>query len=71
MDLHTQAQPALPLAAVPTSRVQAVPHPTETVEQGSFTLARCGCGWRGPARRSRDKAREDAAGHPAAADPDQ
>ncbi|MES4901532.1 MULTISPECIES: hypothetical protein [unclassified Streptomyces] len=38
-------------------------HRTTTVEKGSFCTARCSCGWRGPARRSRDKARTDAAGH--------
>ncbi|MGO4418409.1 hypothetical protein AB4Z54_06510 [Streptomyces sp. MCAF7] len=38
-------------------------HRTSTAEKGSFCSARCSCGWRGPARRSRDKARTDAAGH--------
>ncbi|MFE9820586.1 hypothetical protein ACFYSH_00175 [Streptomyces sp. NPDC005791] len=38
-------------------------HSTTTVERGSFCLARCGCGWSGPARRSRDRARTDAAEH--------
>ncbi|WP_189856206.1 hypothetical protein [Streptomyces poonensis] len=37
-------------------------HPT-TVEQGRFCLARCTCGWRGPARRARSRARADAAEH--------
>ncbi|WP_281181677.1 hypothetical protein [Streptomyces exfoliatus] len=32
-------------------------------ERGSFALARCSCGWTGPARRSRDRARTDAADH--------
>ncbi|MYZ38705.1 hypothetical protein GT002_27260 [Streptomyces sp. SID4917] len=39
------------------------PHITSTVERGSFCLARCSCGWSGPARRSRDRARTDAASH--------
>ncbi|WP_327235851.1 hypothetical protein OG349_19715 [Streptomyces sp. NBC_01317] len=39
------------------------PHTTSTVERGSFCLARCTCGWSGPARRSRDRARTDAATH--------
>ncbi|GGX47967.1 hypothetical protein GCM10010515_13840 [Streptomyces fructofermentans] len=39
-------------------------HRTTTVEQGRFCLARCSCGWRGPARRARSMARSDAAGHP-------
>ncbi|MGW7519414.1 hypothetical protein ACWGJ2_27870 [Streptomyces sp. NPDC054796] len=38
-------------------------HRTSTDERGSFTSARCDCGWRGPARRARDKARADAAAH--------
>ncbi|MFE9678591.1 hypothetical protein ACFYO5_31535 [Streptomyces sp. NPDC006259] len=39
------------------------PHTTTTVERGPFCLARCTCGWRGPARRARSLARADAAGH--------
>ncbi|MFI8433514.1 hypothetical protein ACIGJO_07160 [Streptomyces sp. NPDC079020] len=38
-------------------------HSTSTVERGSFCLARCSCGWSGPARRSRDRARTDAEQH--------
>ncbi|WP_406861808.1 hypothetical protein ABZO31_15510 [Streptomyces sp. HUAS MG47] len=38
-------------------------HETTTTERGSFALARCSCGWTGPARRSRDRARTDAAAH--------
>ncbi|WP_078585517.1 MULTISPECIES: hypothetical protein [Streptomyces] len=38
-------------------------HSATTIERGSFCLARCTCGWRGPARRSRDRARTDAAEH--------
>ncbi|MFI2777779.1 hypothetical protein [Streptomyces sp. ALB3] len=38
-------------------------HSTTTVERGSFCLARCACGWSGPARRSRDRARTDAEEH--------
>ncbi|MFH0176224.1 hypothetical protein ACIA6D_12500 [Streptomyces cacaoi] len=34
-------------------------HSTTTVEQGRFCLARCTCGWRGPARRARSTARTD------------
>ncbi|MEU6736201.1 hypothetical protein [Streptomyces physcomitrii] len=41
-------------------------HRTTTVENGRFCAARCGCGWRGPARRARSKARADAEGHLAA-----
>ncbi|MFB7836454.1 hypothetical protein [Streptomyces sp. NPDC056056] len=42
---------------------QSSPHTTTTSERGSFALARCSCGWTGPARRSRDRARTDAADH--------
>ncbi|MFK3734108.1 hypothetical protein ACI2LJ_28015 [Streptomyces sp. NPDC088090] len=44
------------------------PHHTTTTERGSFALARCSCGWTGPARRSRDRARTDATDHLTAAD---
>lgn len=40
-------------------------HRTTTVDQGRFCVARCTCGWRGPARRARSLARTDAAGHEA------
>ncbi|WP_034089172.1 hypothetical protein [Streptacidiphilus albus] len=38
-------------------------HRTSINESGSFTTARCSCGWFAPARRSRDKSRRDAAAH--------
>ncbi|MFH8289445.1 hypothetical protein [Streptomyces sp. NPDC018059] len=38
-------------------------HSTVTVEKGRFISAQCSCGWRGPARRARSKARTDAAEH--------
>lgn len=44
------------------------PHHTTTTERGSFALARCTCGWTGPARRSRDRARADADAHLTTAD---
>ncbi|MFE5126067.1 hypothetical protein [Streptomyces sp. NPDC056669] len=34
-----------------------------TMERGSFSIARCTCGWSGPARRARATARDDAAAH--------
>ena len=37
--------------------------PVRVVEKRGFAHAQCECGWRGPARRSRKKAREDAAAH--------
>ncbi|MYV63601.1 hypothetical protein GTW37_34970, partial [Streptomyces sp. SID4931] len=45
---------------------QPAGHSATTIERGSFCLARCSCGWSGPARRSRDRARTDAAEHLAA-----
>ncbi|MER7959724.1 hypothetical protein [Streptomyces sp. NPDC096030] len=41
------------------------PHQATTTDRGSFAVAHCSCGWKGPARRSRDKARTDAAVHTA------
>ncbi|MEO3766346.1 hypothetical protein [Streptomyces sp. B8F3] len=38
-------------------------HRTSTAEQGAFAYARCTCGWTGPARRARSRARTDAADH--------
>ncbi|MDQ0991692.1 hypothetical protein [Streptomyces sp. V3I7] len=46
---------------------QGQEHDTSTQEQGRFCLARCSCGWRGPARRARSQARTDAEAHAAAA----
>ncbi|MGW2558513.1 hypothetical protein ACWCXB_04525 [Streptomyces sp. NPDC001514] len=40
-------------------------HKTHTTERGAFAMAGCTCGWRGPARRSRDRARADAESHAA------
>ncbi|MCP9987486.1 hypothetical protein LUX01_13110 [Streptomyces sudanensis] len=49
----------------PSARPDAggVPHRTTTTERGAFALARCACGWHGPARRSRERARTDAVVH--------
>ncbi|MFB9366717.1 MULTISPECIES: hypothetical protein [Kitasatospora] len=40
-----------------------VEHRVTVEERGSFSTARCTCGWHAPARRSRDKSRRDAAEH--------
>ncbi|MDJ1645079.1 hypothetical protein [Streptomyces pakalii] len=70
-----RAAPALtePLSAPPSASLPEAPppgppagHSATTIERGSFCLARCSCGWSGPARRSRDRARTDAADHLAA-----
>ncbi|MER5730913.1 hypothetical protein ABT084_21760 [Streptomyces sp. NPDC002138] len=68
MDTHPLAPFVPPLAAVPLPRTPAGPpppggHTITTAERGSFCLATCTCGWRGPARRSRDLARKDATAH--------
>ncbi|WEH41033.1 hypothetical protein OG233_16835 [Streptomyces sp. NBC_01218] len=55
--------PAAPPPTVPAGQ----DHTTSTTERGSFCLARCTCGWSGPARRSRDLARTDAERHRTAA----
>ncbi|WP_442817728.1 hypothetical protein [Streptomyces sp. NBC_01591] len=55
-----------PTAPAPASASASVGHEPTTVERGSFCTARCACGWSGPARRSRDRARTDAAEHRAA-----
>ncbi|CAG6392433.1 hypothetical protein NMG29_26260 [Streptomyces cocklensis] len=41
----------------------AADHRTSVVERGSFASAHCSCGWKGPARRARDRARRDAQEH--------
>ncbi|MFE0604602.1 hypothetical protein ACFW2T_22820 [Streptomyces sp. NPDC058892] len=72
MEPHIDATPVPALDAVPLPRPQSqtqpqppTTHTTSTADRGSFCLAVCSCGWKGPARRSRDLARKDAAGHEA------
>ncbi|MEU4029631.1 hypothetical protein [Streptomyces anulatus] len=56
--------PGPPPASAPAPPPGPPPgHSATTIERGSFCLARCTCGWSGPARRSRDRARTDAAEH--------
>ncbi|MEU6344364.1 hypothetical protein ABZ883_25845 [Streptomyces sp. NPDC046977] len=38
-------------------------HHATTKEKGAFSFATCTCGWRGPSRRARERARRDAAEH--------
>ncbi|MEU9301880.1 hypothetical protein [Streptomyces sp. NPDC048269] len=58
---------APPQQQPPQQQPQPQPPPTahtaSTADRGSFCLAVCACGWTGPARRSRDLARKDAARH--------
>ncbi|MFJ3926538.1 hypothetical protein [Streptomyces sp. NPDC090022] len=63
MDKHPPERSAPSLAALAHPR--PADHLTRTAERGAFALAECSCGWRGPARRSRDLARRDADGHTA------
>ncbi|MCM2412718.1 MULTISPECIES: hypothetical protein [unclassified Streptomyces] len=57
--MYDQHAAELPPAAPPAGPA----HETSSVERGSFCTARCSCGWYGPARRSRDRARADAEAH--------
>ncbi|WP_377270561.1 hypothetical protein [Peterkaempfera sp. SMS 1(5)a] len=60
--------PALSDPPPPTDRPPPTHRPVHHVdvtETGSFCTARCSCGWYAPARRSRDRARRDAAEHSA------
>ena len=52
--------------APPASEQSDPEHRTFITEAGSFTTARCECGWFAPARRSREKSRRDADTHHAA-----
>ncbi|MEV7562900.1 hypothetical protein ACGFYY_33035 [Streptomyces sp. NPDC048331] len=68
MEPHTDATLVPPPASLPLPRPHEQPEPptghtTSTADRGSFCLAVCTCGWSGPARRSRDLARKDAARH--------
>ncbi|MCX4959664.1 hypothetical protein [Streptomyces virginiae] len=68
MEPPTDATLVPPLDSLPLPRPHARPEPptghtTSTADRGSFCLAVCTCGWNGPARRSRDLARKDAARH--------
>ncbi|MFJ8012498.1 hypothetical protein [Streptomyces sp. NPDC096339] len=70
MEPYIDAPLVPPLVSVPLQHPQLPPQPpaghtTSTAERGSFCLAVCSCGWKGPARRSRDLARKDASRHTA------
>ncbi|MEY9962765.1 hypothetical protein ABIA33_000791 [Streptacidiphilus sp. MAP12-16] len=52
-------EPSAPLGGADAG----VTHETTVAEKGSFSAARCSCGWFAPARRSRDRARKDADEH--------
>jgi len=52
-----------PPAQAPVDAPLQPEHEITVTEAGSFSTARCGCGWSAPARRSRDKSRRDADKH--------
>ncbi|MFJ3899951.1 hypothetical protein [Streptomyces sp. NPDC090025] len=63
--MHEQsAEPPQPLSDQHPSSSR---HHATTAENGPFAFASCSCGWRGPARRSRDRARRDVPEHLASA----
>ncbi|MEV6013042.1 hypothetical protein AB0M29_40550 [Streptomyces sp. NPDC051976] len=53
----------IPLHAPVVSQRPGAPHHTSVIERGAFAIALCSCGWKGPARRARDRARRDAELH--------
>ncbi|MFH8573279.1 hypothetical protein [Streptomyces sp. NPDC017993] len=57
-----------PQPTAPDDATAAQRHEATTTERGSFCLARCTCGWSGPARRARSQARADAERHLATAE---
>ncbi|MHA6761027.1 hypothetical protein [Streptacidiphilus sp. PAMC 29251] len=62
--MHVESDPPDSQAPGPGAGTEtAATHLTTVVEKGSFSTARCSCGWSAPARRSRDKSRKDAAQH--------
>ncbi|MER7829501.1 MULTISPECIES: hypothetical protein [unclassified Streptomyces] len=63
--MHPHDAPSSPPldSGAPHDTPPRVPHQATTTERGAFALARCSCGWSGPARRSRDRARTDAVAH--------
>ncbi|MFB7174416.1 hypothetical protein ACFCYM_26880 [Streptomyces sp. NPDC056254] len=83
MEPHTDAPRAPAPDAVPPQRPGSPPQPrpqpptgptvsahtASATDRGSFCVGVCACGWTGPARRSRDLARRDAAGHEATPTP--
>ncbi|WP_075017507.1 hypothetical protein [Actinacidiphila rubida] len=49
--------------SAPAAEEAAGEHRTTVAERGAFASARCSCGWKGPARRARERARRDAQEH--------
>ena len=72
-DTRTSDDPSIDLREAPDPVVEMVPleleieltepHDVTVADEGSFTVARCTCGWRSYARRSRQRARAEGADH--------
>ena len=72
-DTRTSDDPSIDLRVVSDPVVETVPRELEieppspttsrVADEGSFTVARCTCGWRSYARRSRQRARSEGADH--------
>jgi len=63
IDLRVDHAPAGDAIAVEIEVELPDPHDVTVADEGSFTVARCGCGWRSYARRSRQRARSEGADH--------
>ncbi len=61
IDLRVVTDPVVETA--PRAAEAAEPHGVTVADEGSFTVARCSCGWRSYARRSRQRARSEGADH--------
>jgi len=62
IDLRAAAD-ADPAPAIELEIELTEPHDVSVADEGSFTVARCSCGWRSYARRSRQRARSEGADH--------
>jgi hypothetical protein len=64
IDLRVVADPVVEAAPAVEIEVELdEPHDVTVSDEGSFTVARCSCGWRSYARRSRQRARAEGADH--------
>jgi hypothetical protein len=63
IDLHVVADPVVEVVPLELEIELTEPHDVTVADEGSFTVARCTCGWRSYARRSRQRARSEAADH--------
>ena len=61
IELDVVADPAVDASTAETELPD--PHDVTVADEGSFTVARCACGWRSYARRSRQRARSEGADH--------